>query len=70
MKSDSSTYKYSIVLSLLFYLLLGELSAAVMSEKGRKIDKLKEEFNITNWATWHLAMQGPMLVAKATALAF
>ena len=55
---------------LLFYLLLGELSAALMSEKGRKNDRLKEEFNGTNWATWHLAMQGPMHVAKATALAF
>ena len=25
---------------------------------------------MTNWATWHLAMQGPMYVAKATELAF
>ena len=41
-----------------------------MSEKERKIDRCKEEFNSTNRATWHLAMQGPMHVAKATALAF
>ena len=41
-----------------------------MSEKGRKFDRLKAEFNGTNWATWHSAMQGPMHVAKATALAF
>ena len=41
-----------------------------MSSGARKIDRLKEEFNGTNWATWHLAMQGPMHVAKATELAF
>ena len=41
-----------------------------MSTGARNIDRLKEEFNGTNWATWHLAMQGPMHVAKATELAF
>ena len=42
-----------------------------MSSGGGKIERLKEEFNGTNWATWHLAMQeGPMHVAKATELAF
>ena len=41
-----------------------------MSSGARKIDRLKEVFDGTNWATSHLAMQGPMHVAKATELAF
>ena len=37
---------------------------------GRKIHILKEEFNGTNWATWHLAIETALHVAKATELAF
>ena len=37
---------------------------------GRKIHILKEEFNGTNWATWHLAIKAALYVAKATEQAF